>query len=280
MELCLDCISSIGLVPVDLTRVLFASAVSGKALGGYPGLSLVFHREPVEPAPDALPRYLDLGAWVQADGVPFTHSSNLILALRAALERAAPPEVFAERVRVSAWLRTRLVEIGYDVLGDERHAAPGVLTLVLPHSISSRRFGMRLEREGFLISYRSATPAPQLGAGVPDGPSGTGRPRGAGRRARQVRAGDRRAGQRHGRGDGGREPARLSAPGFQGRATDVRMRRERVARTRSSSRGKTFRLHRAPVDSTPRPIQVAVPDRRGPSSAGSRVVSRATRVAA
>lgn len=156
LELCLDCISSIGLVPVDLSGVLLASGVSGKGLGGYPGLSMVFHREPVAPAPGRLPRYLDLGTWSAADGVPFTHSSNLIEALGVACERSMPPERFQERAQLSAWLRSKLLELGFTLIGDERHLAPGVLTIALPPSEPSRRLGMRLEREGYLLSYRSS----------------------------------------------------------------------------------------------------------------------------
>jgi len=42
VKLCLDCISSIGTIPVDLTGVYLASCASGKGLRAYPGLSMVF----------------------------------------------------------------------------------------------------------------------------------------------------------------------------------------------------------------------------------------------
>ena len=41
-RLCVDCVSSLGLVPVDLSGVYLASGVSGKGLASYPGLSFVF----------------------------------------------------------------------------------------------------------------------------------------------------------------------------------------------------------------------------------------------
>ena len=87
IRLAVDCISSIGTVPVDLGGVYLGSCVSGKGLGAYPGLSMVFHDHEVHPAPDALPRYLDLGLHAVKAGVPFTMSSNLIYALDAALVR-------------------------------------------------------------------------------------------------------------------------------------------------------------------------------------------------
>src|SRR5215471_17561160 len=60
VKLCLDCISSIGTTPVDLTGVYLASCASGKGLRSYPGIGMVFYHH--DPIPSArLPRYLDLG---------------------------------------------------------------------------------------------------------------------------------------------------------------------------------------------------------------------------
>ena len=42
MKLCVDCISSIGAIPIDLKDVYFASGVSGKAMKSFTGLSFVF----------------------------------------------------------------------------------------------------------------------------------------------------------------------------------------------------------------------------------------------
>jgi GNAT superfamily N-acetyltransferase len=49
IRLCVDGISSIGVVDVDLSNVYLASAVSGKGLASYPGLSMVFYNEPILP---------------------------------------------------------------------------------------------------------------------------------------------------------------------------------------------------------------------------------------
>ncbi len=84
-EVLLDCISSIGTVPVALAGVRFASCVSGKGLGGYPGLSMVLvDSSPLRRTP-SVPRYLDLALWLDRASVPFTHSSNLVAALDVAL---------------------------------------------------------------------------------------------------------------------------------------------------------------------------------------------------
>src|SRR5690606_29129686 len=84
-KLCLDCISSIGTIPVNLSGVFLASCSSGKGLRGYPGISMVFHHHSVASRPDCLPRYLDLGYYCEQQGVPFTFSSNLLHALHAAI---------------------------------------------------------------------------------------------------------------------------------------------------------------------------------------------------
>lgn len=155
LKLCLDCISSLGTVPVDLRRVDLASCVSGKGLGAYPGLSMVFYNHPVPPASQCLPRYLDLGFYAAQEGIPFTHSSNLLWALQMALTRTNWPNKFARLVELCAWLRPALRELGYPLVAPDEHASPAVLTLALPGSIRSRTLGWKLEKSGYLLSYRS-----------------------------------------------------------------------------------------------------------------------------
>ncbi|MDX2000625.1 MAG: GNAT family N-acyltransferase [Thermoanaerobaculia bacterium] len=154
-RLCLDAISSLGTVPVDLARVFLASGVGGKGLGSYPGLALVFHHHDIPSRPERLPRYLDLGLYASGNGVPFTHSSNLLAALAAALERPSWPERFEEIQELGAWLRAELRRAGFEVLAPEDVAAPAVVTVVLPPAIDSRRLGAALERSGFLLSWAS-----------------------------------------------------------------------------------------------------------------------------
>jgi aspartate aminotransferase-like enzyme len=155
MKLCLDCISAIGVVPVDLRGVFLASGASGKGLGSYPGLSMVFYHHEVAPQPDRLPRYLDLGYYAANEGVPFTQSSNLLSALLVALRRFDSLLPFAETEELSDWLKPRLRELGLQILAPDAHASPAVLTLVLPESVSSQAMGDALQSAGFLLSYQS-----------------------------------------------------------------------------------------------------------------------------
>jgi aspartate aminotransferase-like enzyme len=47
---CVDAISSLGSVPLDLADVHLASGVSGKGLGAFPGLAIVFYNHDIAPA--------------------------------------------------------------------------------------------------------------------------------------------------------------------------------------------------------------------------------------
>jgi aspartate aminotransferase-like enzyme len=155
LRLCLDTISYVGTVATDLGDVSLASAVSGKGLGSFPGLAIVFYDHDVAPRPDWLPRYLDFGFWAAQGGVPFTHSSNLVAALRVALQRFERPEVFGEIRELSQWLRPRLRDLGFEILAPDEHASPAVITIVLPRTISSRAMGDSLAAAGLLVSYNS-----------------------------------------------------------------------------------------------------------------------------
>ncbi len=155
LKLCLDCISLIGTASVDLQGVHLASCVSGKGLGAFPGLSMVFYHDEVSPQPDKLPRYLDLGCYAAQNGIPFTHSSNLLSALRAALQRYDSQQPFTEVVELSNWLRPKLRELGFRILASDAHASPAVITLALPEGLNSQKVGDQLQGAGFLLSYQS-----------------------------------------------------------------------------------------------------------------------------
>jgi aspartate aminotransferase-like enzyme len=155
MRLCLDCVSSVGTVPVELSGVYLASGVSGKGLGAFPGLSMIFYSHDILPAPSGIPRYLDVGLYAAEDGVPFTASSNLLYALQGALLRFQTEDLY-ERIReLSRSLRSMLRDLGFEILTSDVHAAPAVITIVLPHDVPSVEFGEKLEREGYWLSYKS-----------------------------------------------------------------------------------------------------------------------------
>lgn len=155
VKLCMDCVSAIGATPIDLEGAYLATGASGKALASLPGLAIVFHNEPVSPAPNKLPRYLDLGYYAEKGGIPFTHSSNLVAALDAALDRFDHGTPFEHIAELSRWLRPRLRDLGLPILVADEHASPAVVTLPLPSEQSATGIGDCLHRRGLLVAYQS-----------------------------------------------------------------------------------------------------------------------------
>lgn len=149
-----DCISSLGALPVNLRGARLATATSGKGLGAYPGLALVFHNYQPDPAPDRLPGYMDLGHWAAHASVPYTHSSNLVGALAEAL-RAVTPDRMARIRDNSAWLRHELRVQGWKLIAPEPVAAPGIVTIALEDRLNSVRLGEEFERRGFTVCFCS-----------------------------------------------------------------------------------------------------------------------------
>ncbi|OXS57780.1 serine-pyruvate aminotransferase [Bacillus sp. V-88] len=149
VELCIDACSSVGTIPVDFNNVFLATSVSGKGLGSYPGLALIFHREIIEPN-DSIPRYLDVGMYALNGSVPYTHSSNLLVALKEALQLIDYPGMF----NTSQAVRRLLIDGGFQILGGEDYT-PGVITIALNREQCSRQFGDACKRRGILLSYES-----------------------------------------------------------------------------------------------------------------------------
>ncbi|MEY2466017.1 MAG: hypothetical protein QOD03_538 [Verrucomicrobiota bacterium] len=155
IKLCLDCISSIGTMPVDLSGVYLASCSSGKGLRSYPGVSMIFYNHTIAPQPERLPRYLDLGYYAQQQGVPFTFSSNLLHALHAALKRVDWEQRFTDLTALSNFLRGKLVEQGFQLVGLNAEISPAVVTIALPQEMESAKIGALIQESGYLISCNS-----------------------------------------------------------------------------------------------------------------------------
>ncbi|WP_186316130.1 GNAT family N-acetyltransferase [Catellatospora sichuanensis] len=155
VRLCVDAISSVGTLPVDLSGAYLATGTSGKALGGYPGLSMVFLQELPRPSPGLIPRYLDLGCYAEAGGIAYTQSSNLVAALDTALAVTDWPDRYARLARASTWLDARLRRLGLAVVASRADAAPGIVTIALPAALPAAAVGARLEQAGYLLAYQS-----------------------------------------------------------------------------------------------------------------------------
>lgn len=153
-DLCLDAVSAVGLQPCDLSGVHLASAVSGKALGAYSGLAMVFHDGQLDRS-GRLPRYLDLASYEDNAGVPFTQSSNLLAALDASLQGTDWPMRWRRIREADTALQEGLQDAGFQIVG-QRERMPGILTLAIPTEISATLLAKSMARHGYLLAGHSS----------------------------------------------------------------------------------------------------------------------------
>lgn len=151
VRLALDAISSIGLVPADLRGVQLASATSGKGLAGIAGIAFVLQGGAPVRASRPLPRSLDLAL----GSVPFTLSSNLLAAVRVALELPQGDARFKAIAETAEGLRERLRDLGLEPLVGDSGSSPAVTTIELATQSSSRQIGERLRERGVHVSFES-----------------------------------------------------------------------------------------------------------------------------
>ncbi|WP_445487079.1 aminotransferase class V-fold PLP-dependent enzyme [Niallia sp. 03133] len=154
IKLVVDCISSLGAVPVDLKPVYLASGVSGKGVGSITGLSFVFHHHDIKSS-DSLPPYLDLGAYMEKESVPYSHSSHLV----AALEESLKDDVVKRFLKVENMylhIYNRLLEEGFSVITQKEDAAYAILTLEIDSEISSKLIGDMMKLQGYILHYESS----------------------------------------------------------------------------------------------------------------------------
>jgi aspartate aminotransferase-like enzyme len=154
--LCLDCISSIGAVPLRLRGVWLASASSAKGLGAYPGLAAVLVNGAAPHTAPPAARYLDLAYWLRRDSVPFTHSSNLVAALDAALEGTDWETRFRDTAHDAHWLRDALRAQGLALVAPEAASSPSVTSVALAEDVPAADVGAALAQRGFEVAWRSA----------------------------------------------------------------------------------------------------------------------------
>jgi aspartate aminotransferase-like enzyme len=154
LRLCLDCVSSLGVVTTHLAGVHLTSGVSGKGLRSIAGLALVFHDGGWLPERKLLPRYLDLRLYAAADP-PFTIPSNLVGALCAALEQLDPALRYPAVRDTADWLCSELQREGLGVLAEPACRFPGAITIPLSHQLNSERVGAAAEADGWHLSYQS-----------------------------------------------------------------------------------------------------------------------------
>ena len=153
-EAVLDCVSTLGNVPVDLGGIALASGVSGKGLAALPGLTFVFYQRAAARESARTPRYLDLALYARSESAPFTHSSNLVAALNTALS-AHNDGKYRSLAMTSSCVVERLEFHGFFVVGGQACRAPFVVTVALPPDIDSSSAGEQMRVRGFAIAFES-----------------------------------------------------------------------------------------------------------------------------
>jgi aspartate aminotransferase-like enzyme len=162
IRVCVDCISSLGAVPLDLRGVYLATGASGKSLGAFAGASIIFADRDALAGLDrsAVPSYFDLAAALDSDGPCYTFPSPTLLALEAALKEYSTPEkaqtTYASYYELGVRVRQGLRKLGLPPLTREECASPVVTTFAPPGSDTSQEFVARCRTWGFAIGGESA----------------------------------------------------------------------------------------------------------------------------
>jgi len=153
IDLCADCVSTLGTVPMDLRGIRLASSVSGKGLSSLPGVAIVASDRREEPS-STLPRYLDLGWYHQSDGIPFTFPSTLLEALYASLDHLDPNRRYDQIRSLHGRLMEQAPWIEKFIVAQ---ASPflAVVTLRVPESVPATVLARQLVERGVEINDRS-----------------------------------------------------------------------------------------------------------------------------
>ena len=155
ISLCLDCVSAIGAVPVDLDGVLLASGASGKALGAFPGLSMVFYAGTSGPSRRVC-RGTSIWATTRRKTACRLHIRQISSPRSTPRSRGSTTRRRTARLEeLSAWFRCRLRSLGIPVLVDGPEASPAVVTIPVPRSLPTRLVGDALRKQGLLVAYQS-----------------------------------------------------------------------------------------------------------------------------
>jgi aspartate aminotransferase-like enzyme len=166
VRVAVDCVSSLGAVPLPAHGVWMSTGVSGKSLSAYAGLSFVFA------SPDALeqtrganfPASMDVAAAASQSGPQFTVASPLLFALEKALNPYCNAETelqrWAQQENLGRTVRSQLRRMGIQPLAADTDAAPCVTTFSVPEGNfveKCRRAGFELGSEsGYLLHRRWA----------------------------------------------------------------------------------------------------------------------------
>lgn len=161
IRVCVDCISSLGAVPIDLKGVYLASGATGKSLGSYAGVAIIFADAATLANLDLerIPSYFDIAALLDTEGPRYTFPSPTLLALEAALAEYATADKAMRRydryAALGAYVRQQLRALDLEPLASEEWACPVVTTFSPPANETTEDFVARCRTWGFAIGGQS-----------------------------------------------------------------------------------------------------------------------------
>ena len=154
VKVCVDCISSIGVYPIDLSKIYLASASSNKGLEALAGLGIVFYNHKPQSS-KKIPKYFDIGYYHQRQGTPFTFSSNLLEALSSSLDVVLKNNKLDKIRRFNGELINFFREQNIKIIADEKSRSAAITTIEFNHPRQSEKLGDFLQNNGILIHYRN-----------------------------------------------------------------------------------------------------------------------------
>lgn len=155
IKVCVDAMSTIGNTATPFNKVELASCSTGKGLGSYAGLGLVFSNRLIEPN-EFIPGYIDLGNYFKNKGVPFTISSNLVFALHAAIKHTLTTEHLHQNRQLASQVLKGLNDLKtIQVLNTSYQNPSHIFTLVPQNGVRSVELGNLLLEQGIETSYNS-----------------------------------------------------------------------------------------------------------------------------
>ena len=155
-KVCVDCVSTIGAISLDLSQVYLASASSGKALSAVAGLGMVFgnHFDKLAPNP-FISRSLDLALYEQTEGVAFTITSTLVFCLLHSLSHRDWLQRYESIQTNMRRLLDYLQEHSIAALADQPGLCAPIVSIPLPEWLPSVVVGKYLKQVGIDIHYHS-----------------------------------------------------------------------------------------------------------------------------
>jgi aspartate aminotransferase-like enzyme len=154
-KVCVDAMSTIGNLSLPLTDISLATCSSGKGLASFAGVAIVFTDTEITPDP-SIPTYIDLGHYFLNGGIPFTISSNLIMALNRAVDHSLREDRVKNTATLSKLLLEKVCAIqGITVVNKNYQFISHITTIVPESGISSVELGDCIKAAGIETSFNS-----------------------------------------------------------------------------------------------------------------------------